>query len=135
MIKNQKNRDLQSFKSMNFDHLMSIYETNYLNFKKFITKYRTDYCLGDKNKLIIDNIFFDKYTKIFRMYHKFPVITGDTRISQFSIKTHLIFYMYDDAKLLEVKSLKSNKIFDSTLSEKLKLNLNLFYWLKFYINQ
>ena len=53
----------------------------------------------------------------------------------FSIKSHLIFYMDDDAQLLEVKSLNDNKKFESTMSHKIKLNLNLFYWIKNYINQ
>ena len=43
--------------------------------------------------------------------------------------------MYDDAQLLEVKSLNDNKKFESTMSHKIKLNLSLFYWIKNYINQ
>jgi hypothetical protein len=53
----------------------------------------------------------------------------------FSIKPHLIFYMYEDAQLLEVKSLRDNQNFKSDIDNKIKLNLNLFYWLKRYINQ
>jgi hypothetical protein len=38
--------------------------------------------------------------------------------------------MYEDALLLEVKSLNDNKNFESEMSHKIKLNLNLFYWIK-----
>ena len=41
----------------------------------------------------------------------------------------------NEAKLLEVKSLSDNKTFANSIQEKIKLNLNLFYWLKGYINQ
>ena len=35
----------------------------------------------------------------------------------------------------EVKSLRDNQNFKSDIDNKIKLNLNLFYWLKRYINQ
>ena len=69
------------------------------------------------------------------MYHKFSYDEQLSGNRTFSIKPHLIFYMYDDAQLLEVKSLNDNKKFESTMSNKIKLNLNLFYWIKSYINQ
>lgn len=135
MFKGQTNKVINSFKYMNFDHLMSIYETNFYNFKKFISIYQADGTSNQKSSLVIESIFHDKYTEIFKMYHNFPLANDCSSLQRFAIKTHLVFYMYNDAKLLEVKSLRSNKTFNHSLPEKLKLNLNLFYWLKFYINQ
>ena len=137
MIRTDKINYEKDFKIINFNHLMSIYETNYYNFMQ-VFKYKNPNC--DKNlcksrPFIIEDIFQDKYTRIFKMYNKFhyddPVQSNRT----FSIKSHLIFYMYNDAQLLEVKSLKDNKTFKNSISQKIKLNLNLFYWLKNYINQ
>ena len=85
--------------------------------------------------LFLTFIFQDKFTRIFRMYHSFRYDDRPQANRTFSIKSHLIFYMYDDAQLLEVKSLNDNKKFESTMSHKIKLNLNLFYWIKSYINQ
>ena len=50
-------------------------------------------------------------------------------MNTFSIKPHLIFYMYNDAKLLEVKSLKENRAFENSIQDKIRLNLDLFYWI------
>ena len=69
------------------------------------------------------------------MYHKFSYDDQAYYNKTFSIKPHLIFYMYEDAQLLEVKSLIDNQNFKSDIDNKIKLNLNLFYWLKRYINQ
>ncbi len=43
--------------------------------------------------------------------------------------------MYNDAKLLEVKSLKENRVFENSIQDKIRLNLDLFYWIKSYDNQ
>ena len=85
--------------------------------------------------MIIEDIFHDKFTRIFKMYHKFSYDDQVYYNKTFSIKPHLIFYMYEDAQLLEVKSLRDNQNFKSDIDSKIKLNLNLFYWLKRYINQ
>jgi hypothetical protein len=116
---------------------MSIYELNYHNFKQFLNfnSIKTPDNLDTKKNLIIEDIFQDKFTRIFRMYHRFSYDEQYQANRTFSIKPHLIFYMYDDAQLLEVKSLNDNKKFESTMSHKIKLNLNLFYWIKSYINQ
>jgi uncharacterized protein YqiB (DUF1249 family) len=134
VIENKKKRE---FKDIKFNHLMSIYELNYHNLKQ-ILNFRSQKTFQDSKvnrNLIIDDVYQDKFTRIFKMYHKFSYDEQLNTNSTFSIKPHLIFYMYEDAQLLEVKSLKDNRTFESTMSHKIKLNLNLFYWLKNYINQ
>jgi uncharacterized protein YqiB (DUF1249 family) len=124
------------FKEINFNHLMSIYELNYHNFKQALnSKFSKDYYGKNIKNLIIEDIFHDKFTRIFKMYHKFSYDDQAYYNKTFSIKPHLIFYMYEDAQLLEVKSLRDNQNFKSDIDNKIKLNLNLFYWLKRYINQ
>jgi len=137
MFRTIENKKKKEFKEIKFNHLMSIYELNYHNLKQ-ILNYRSQKTSQDSkvNKnLIIDDVYQDKFTRIFRMYHKFSYDEQLQTNTTFSIKPHLIFYMYEDAQLLEVKSLKDNRTFESTMSHKIKLNLNLFYWLKNYINQ
>ena len=105
---------------------------------KQILNFRPQKSFQDSNankNLIIDHVYQDKFTRIFRMYHKFSYDEQLHTNTTFSIKPHLIFYMYEDAHLLEVKSLNDNKNFESEMSHKIKLNLNLFYWIKNYINQ
>ena len=124
------------FKEINFNHLMSIYELNYHNFKQALNSKFSKDCYGKNIKnLIIEDIFHDKFTRIFKMYHKFSYDDQAYYNKTFSIKPHLIFYMYEDAQLLEVKSLRDNQNFKSDIDNKIKLNLNLFYWLKRYMNQ
>ena len=133
-IEKKKKKD---FKEIKFNHLMSIYELNYHNFKQLLNfrSLKTTQELQIKKNLIIDDVYHDKFTRIFKMYHKFSYDEQLHTNRTFSIKPHLIFYLYEDAQLLEVKSLKDNRTFESTMSHKIKLNLNLFYWLKNYINQ
>ena len=137
MFRTEEKKKKKEFKEIKFNHLMSIYELNYYNFKQFLNfnSIKTADNLDTKKNLIIENIFQDKFTRIFRMYHRFSYDEQLQANRTFSIKSHLIFYMYDDAQLLEVKSLNDNKKFESTMSHKIKLNLNLFYWIKSYINQ
>ncbi len=92
-------------------------------------------CILDKRKLIINDIYHDKHTRIFKLFHKFEFGNQTESINMFSIKPHTIFYMYKDAKLLEVKSLSENRLFETTFKNKFKINLRFFYWLKSYINQ
>ena len=137
MFRTEEKKNKREFKEIKFNHLMSIYELNYHNFKQFLN-FKTDKTkesLKAKKNLIIEDIFQDKFTRIFRMYHKFSYDDQLKANRTFSIKPHLIFYMYEDAHLLEVKSLNDNKNFESEMSHKIKLNLNLFYWIKNYINQ
>ena len=137
MFRTIENKQKRKFKEIKFNHLMSIYELNYYNLKQILN------CRSQKNfqdskvnkNLIIDDVYQDKFTRIFKMYHKFSYDEQLQSNATFSIKPHLIFYMYEDAQLLEVKSLKDNRMFESTMSHKIKINLNLFYSLKSYINQ
>ena len=137
MIRADKKINQTEYKVINFNHLMSIYETNYYNFMQ-VFKYKgsKQHKISSNIKsFIIEDIFQDKYTRIFKMYNKFHYDDSSQINRTFSIKSHLIFYMYNDAQLLEVKSLRDNKTFQNSISQKIKLNLNLFYWLKNYINQ
>ena len=136
MFRNDRQIRKAEFKEINFNHLMSIYELNYHNFKQAINSKLSKNHYGKNIKnLIIEDIFHDKFTRIFKMYHKFSYDDQVFYNKTFSIKPHLIFYMYEDAQLLEVKSLRDNQNFKSDIDSKIKLNLNLFYWLKRYINQ
>ena len=136
MFRNDKENKKSEYKEINFNHLMSIYELNYHNFKLAINSKFINKSNGKNIKnLVIEDIFQDKFTRIFKMYYKFSYDDQLYYNQTFSIKPHLIFYMYDDAQLLEVKSLRDNQNFQSTIDSKIKLNLNLFYWLKTYINQ
>ena len=136
MFRNDRQIRKTEFKEINFNHLMSIYELNYHNFKQAInSKFSKDHYGKNIKNLIIEDIFHDKFTRIFKMYHKFSYDDQVYCNKTFSIKPHLIFYMYEDAQLLEVKSLRDNQNFKSDIDSKIKLNLNLFYWLKRYINQ
>ena len=136
MFRNDRQIRNTEFKEINFNHLMSIYELNYHNFKQAInSKFSKNHYGKNIKNLIIEDIFHDKFTRIFKMYHKFSYDDQVYYNKTFSIKPHLIFYMYEDAQLLEVKSLRDNQNFKSDIDSKIKLNLNLFYWLKSYINQ
>ena len=137
MIRTEDQKKKKEFNEIKFNHLMSIYELNYHNFKRFLNFKARESSdnLNTNNNLIIEDVFQDKFTRIFRMYHRFSYDEQLKTTRTFSIKSHLIFYMYNDAQLLEVKSLNDNKKFESTMAHKIKLNLNLFYWIKTYINQ
>ena len=136
MFRNDRQIRNSEFKEINFNHLMSIYELNYHNFKQVInSKLSKNHYEKNIKNLVIEDIFHDKFTRIFKMYHKFSYDDQAYYNKTFSIKPHLIFYMYEDAQLLEVKSLRDNQNFKSDIDNKIKLNLNLFYWLKRYINQ
>jgi uncharacterized protein YqiB (DUF1249 family) len=136
MFRNDRQIRNSEFKEINFNHLMSIYELNYHNFKQVInSKLSKNHYEKNIKNLVIEDIFHDKFTRIFKMYHKFSYDDQVYYNKTFSIKPHLIFYMYEDAQLLEVKSLRDNQNFKSDIDSKIKLNLNLFYWLKRYINQ
>ena len=137
MISLDKRNNQRGFKVINFNHLMSIYETNYHNFMQVFKNKKPKFNSNtlEKRPIVIEDIFQDKYTRIFKMYNKFHYDDPQQSNRTFSIKSHLIFYMYNDAQLLEVKSLKDNKTFQNSISQKIKLNLNFFYFLKNIINQ
>jgi len=127
---------IKKFKLINFNHLMAIYESNFYNFNCLISSANQENSsiLGQR-KLVINDIHHDKHTRIFKLLHKFEFGNQTESVNTFSIKPHTIFYMYKDAKLLEVKSLSENKQFETTFKNKFKINLRFFYWLKMYINQ
>ena len=136
MDRNDIQDKIKNFRLINFNHLMSIYESNFYNFNCLFSRTNQEniYIL-DKRKLVINDIHHDKHTRIFKLFHKFEFGNQIESINMFSIKPHTIFYMYKDAKLLEVKSLSENRQFETTFKNKFKINLRFFYWLKSYINQ
>ena len=135
MYKATSYKEKNELKLLNFTHLMSIYESNYYNFKTLLEHVRTrNISSTEESSIEIKDIHHDKHTRIFKLYHKFKYQNNDS-MNTFSIKPHLIFYMYNDAKLLEVKSLTENRVFENTIHNKIRLNLDLFYWLKSYFNQ
>ena len=135
MYRATSHKEKNELKLLNFTHLMSIYESNYHNFKSLLKRVNIrgissiDHC-----SIAIKDIHHDKHTRIFKLFHKFKYQDNES-MSTFSIKPHLIFYMYNDAKLLEVKSLKENRAFENSIQDKIRLNLDLFYWIKSYDNQ
>ena len=135
MYKANSYKQKNGLKLMNFTHLMAIYETNYYNFKSLLQRinYRGISSI-ENSSIFIKDIYHDKHTRIFKLLYKFKYQNNEP-VSTFSIKPHLIFYMYNDAKLLEVKSLTENRKFKNSIQDKIKLNLDLFYWIKSYINQ
>ncbi len=136
MDRNDIQNKIKNFRLINFNHLMSIYESNFYNFNCLFSRTNQEniYIL-DQRKLVINDIYHDKHTRIFKLFHKFEFENQIDSINMFSIKPHTIFYMYKDAKLLEVKSLSENRQFETTFKNKFKINLRFFYWLKSYINQ
>ena len=136
MDRNYIQDEIKKFRLINFNHLMSIYESNFYNFNCLFSRTNQEsICTLDKRKLVINDIHHDKHTRIFKLFHKFEFGNQTESINMFSIKPHTIFYMYKDAKLLEVKSLSENRLFETTFKNKFKINLRFFYWLKSYINQ
>ena len=135
MYKATSYKEKNELKLLNFTHLMSIYESNYYNFKSLLKRVNTRGISSiDHSSIAIRDIHHDKHTRIFKLYHKFKYQNNDS-MNTFSIKPHLIFYMYNDAKLLEVKSLTENRVFKNSIHDKIRLNLDLFYWIKSYFNQ
>ena len=108
-----------NFRMMNFDHLMKLYENNYYLFKDVFRLIDSNDSIStitiNNNVMQYEPVTITKYTDIFRFY---------------SIKPHLVFTLYKDAKLLEVKSLAQNKKFEDNIDSKIRINLNIYFWLK-----
>ena len=125
-------RQADDFRIMNFDHLMKIYENNYYLFKKVIATLSDSNTVStivfNNNVMQYEPITITKYTDIFKFYYKYksPFYPGNS----YSIKSHLLFTLYKDARLLEVKSLGQNKDFDENIDNKIRINLNIYFWLK-----
>ena len=131
-------REIQSssFKIMNFHHLMQIYENNYHLFKSVRGSLSNKSVLStimiNSNVMQYEPITQSKYTDIFKFYYKYkPSPLSNTN---YSIKPHIIFTLYKDAKLLEAKSIGQHKDFDSSIHAKIKINLNVYFWLKRILN-
>ena len=125
-------RQADDFRIMNFDHLMKIYENNYYLFKKVIATLSDSSSVStivfNNNVMQYEPITISKYTDIFKFYYKYksPFYPGNS----YSIKSPLVFTLYKDARLLEVKSLGQNKDFDENIDNKIRINLNIYFWLK-----
>ena len=125
-------RNKNNFKVMNFDHLMKIYENNYYLFKN-LKKILSDSSslstiMVNNNAMQYEPITTSKYTDIFRLYYRYK--NSQTIANNYSIKPHLVFTLYKDAKLLEVKSLDQNRDFNDNIDSKIKINLSIYFWLK-----
>ncbi len=121
-----------NFKIMNFDHLMKIYENNYYLFKDVFRLLDSNDKLStitiNNNVMQYEPITISKYTDIFRFYYKYK--PHGLTLNSYSIKPHLVFTLYKDAKLLEVKSLDQSKKFEDDIDSKIRINLNIYFWLK-----
>ena len=121
-----------NFKIMNFDHLMKIYENNYYLFKDVFRLLESNDTLStitiNNNVMQYEPITMSKYTDIFRFYYKYK--PHGLTFNSYSIKPHLVFTLYKDAKLLEVKSLDQSKKFEEDIDSKIRINLNIYFWLK-----
>ena len=121
-----------NFKIMNFDHLMKIYENNYYLFKDVFRLLDSNDTLStitiNNNVMQYEPITISKYTDIFRFYYKYK--PHGLTFNSYSIKPHLVFTLYKDAKLLEVKSLDQSKKFEEDIDSKIRINLNVYFWLK-----
>ena len=121
-----------NFKMMNFNHLMKIYENNYYLFKDVFRLLDSNDKLStitiNNNVMQYEPITISKYTDIFRFYYKYK--PHGLTLNSYSIKPHLVFTLYKDAKLLEVKSLDQSKKFEDDIDSKIRINLNIYFWLK-----
>ena len=129
-----KKMNKKHYSLINFDHLMKIYEFNYQLIHKifsfnFRSKKLSTFVTG-KQILQYEPITISKHTSIFRLYYKF--VNNTPYPSEYYIKPHLIFTLYNDAKLLEAKTLKQSREFDDCLGEKIKTNTDIFLWLNLF---
>ena len=120
------------FRLMSFDHLMRLYEKNYNLFSVILNLLSDSRMLStitlNNNVMKYEPISITRYTHIFYFYHKYKSINFKNHI--YMIKPHIIFTLYKDAKLLETKSLDQHRNFSSSIDEKIKTNLNTYFWLK-----
>ena len=127
----------ESFKLMNFSHLMQIYETNYHLIQNILDSLADNKMLSTiiSNNHVIqyEPVSVSKYTIIFKFYYRYniPIIHN----GGYFIKPHIIYTLYKDAKLLEAKSLTQNREFDFEINNKIRINLNIYFWLKSLINK
>ena len=131
----QYNRE--NFKLMNFNHLMQIYETNFYLIQNIFDSLTDNEILStitlNNHVIQYEPVSVSKYTIIFKFYHRYnvPIICN----REYFIKPHIIYTLYKDAKLLEAKSLSQNREFDIDIGNKIRINLNIYFWLKSLINK
>jgi len=131
----QYNRE--NFKLMNFNHLMQIYETNFHLIQNIFDSLTDNEILStitlNNHVIQYEPVSVSKYTIIFKFYHRYnvPIICN----REYFIKPHIIYTLYKDAKLLEAKSLRQNQEFDINIGSKIRINLNIYFWLKSLINK
>ena len=131
----QYNRE--NFKLMNFNHLMQIYETNYHLIQNIFNSLTDNEILStitlNNHVIQYEPVSVSKYTIIFKFYHRYnvPIICN----REYFIKPHIIYTLYKDAKLLEAKSLSQNREFDIDIGNKIRINLNIYFWLKSLVDK
>ena len=134
---NIRQHNRENFKLMNFNHLMQIYETNYhliQNVFDLLTDNKILSTITLNNHVIqYEPVSVSKYTIIFKFYHRYnvPIICN----REYFIKPHIIYTLYKDAKLLEAKSLSQSREFDIDIGNKIRINLNIYFWLKSLVNK
>ena len=134
---NIRQHNRENFKLMNFNHLMQIYETNYHLIQNIFDSLTDNEILSTitLNNYVIqyEPVSVSKYTIIFKFYYRYnvPIICN----GEYFIKPHIIYTLYKDAKLLEAKSLSQNREFDIDIGNKIRINLNIYFWLKSLINK
>ena len=131
----QYNRE--NFKLMNFNHLMQIYETNFHLIQNIFDSLTDNEILStitlNNHVIQYEPVSVSKYTIIFKFYHRYnvPIICN----REYFIKPHIIYTLYKDAKLLEAKSLSQNREFDIDIGNKIRINLNIYFWLKSLVDK
>ena len=132
------NKYRSSYKLLNFNHLMQIYEKNYQLFmialELIADQQKTSTILLKDNLVHYEPISISRYTHIFRLYHKFKRQASNVQAS-YSLKPHLIYTLYRDAKLLEVKTLRESREFHTQIDNKIAVNLSVYNWLKYMIEK
>ena len=127
----------ENFKLMNFSHLMQIYETNYHLIQNILDSLADNKILStiilNNHVIQYEPVSVSKYTIIFKFYYRYnvPIICN----GEYFIKPHIIYTLYKDVKLLEAKSLSQNREFDIDIGNKIRINLNIYFWLKSLINK
>ena len=127
----------ENFKLMNFNHLMQIYETNYHLIQNILDSLADNKILStiilNNHVIQYEPVSVSKYTIIFKFYYRYsmPIIHN----GGYFIKPHIIYTLYKDAKLLEARSLSQIREFDFEINNKIRINLNIYFWLKSLINK
>ena len=134
---NIRQHNRENFKLMNFNHLMQIYETNYHLIQNIFNSLTDNEILStitlNNHVIQYEPVSVSKYTIIFKFYHRYnvPIICN----REYFIKPHIIYTLYKDAKLLEAKSLSQNREFDIDIGNKIRINLNIYFWLKSLVDK